>query len=274
MNQQTVYTLGKKWGKPIKSLLNRMGYGIHRLEINAYGVQQLLLSRVQVGTIFDVGANKGAMIDEYRSRFPSAMVYGFEPLREEYLNLLLRKYKNDDLVFPVPFAVSDKEGRDRFYINQERASSSLLPTVENASYYFDIPDIFKGTDTTKVQTVTLDGFCEREVIKKIDILKMDIQGAELPALRGARNMLESSSILLIYSETMFLNLYEGQPAYYKICEFLDQYDYRLFNWYNLYHSKSNELVTGDAIFISPKLREILQGMKDMRPFCVETRKRV
>jgi len=87
------------------------------------------------------------------------------------------------------------------------------------------------------------------------LLKFDIQGGELDALYGAKNILTSNKPLLIYTEIMFVSLYENNPLFYQIWDFLLNYGYSLFNIYDLHTAKNGQLKYGNAIFVSDILRE-------------------
>lgn len=59
----------------------------------------------------------------------------------------------------------------------------------------------------------------------IDILKMDIQGGELLALKGAQSLLEASRIRLLALEVEFKPLYKDQPLFWDICAYLYRFGY-------------------------------------------------
>jgi len=85
-------------------------------------------------------------------------------------------------------------------------------------------------------------------------LKLDIEGSELTALRGASEKLAHHSIELIYTEIMFVPHYEGGPMFYELCSFLSNFNYTLFNVYNLKRAVNRQLRWGNAIFVSPDIR--------------------
>lgn len=65
-----------------------------------------------------------------------------------------------------PYAISNEDGKEKFYHNQNVTMYSLEDTVNNQS------------DFEEVETVTAKTFIEREGIKHIDLLKMDLEGSE------------------------------------------------------------------------------------------------
>jgi len=236
----------------IGSIVGKLGYELGKLP-DAFYEQQSLLTGIPVRNIFDIGAHVGDITAEYRRRFPSAMIYSFEPLPEAFEELR-RRFEADNLVKPVPSAVSSRAGKGKFFVNQVSTASSLLPSLDEAKNLFTTPDVTKNVATIEVPITTIDEFCRQESVDKIEILKMDIQGGELEALKGAKEKLEQGAILLIYLEISFLPIYVGQALYYDIGGFLFDYGYTLFDWYNLDYAENGQVKWGDALFVSPLIR--------------------
>jgi hypothetical protein len=95
-----------------------------------------------------------------------------------------------------------------------------------------------------VPMVRIDGVLNQEV----DILKLDLQGYELEALRGATNLLPR--IKTITTEVEFVPLYDGQPLFGDIDCFLRQSGFRLLNLYELWTHPDGQLTAGDAIYLN------------------------
>ncbi len=150
-------------------------------------------------------------------------------------------------------AIANTTGTREFYVNYPRESSSLLLCAKFARRYYPI-DV-KRKSKIEVSVTTIDDFCSDNAIYKIDILKMDIQGAELITLQGATEKLKQGLIAIIYTEVMFVPHYEGGPVFYEVCNFLSNYGYTLFDIYNNFHARNGQLSYGDAIFVSPRIRK-------------------
>lgn len=126
------------------------------------------------GVALDVGANVGAyallMGGWVR---PGGRVYAFEPSRQAFEGLRAHVALNGlaDVVHPVRAAVSDREGRAALAAEGHHGTSRLASAG--------------GEGTETVETVTIDQFCAREQIVPT-IIKIDVEGWELEALRGAR----------------------------------------------------------------------------------------
>ena len=76
----------------------------------------------------------------------------------------------------------------------------------------------------KVKTNTLDNFCKIKKIKRVDLLKIDVEGSELDVLRGAKKLLNSVNIIqleILQRKNKFL-LEKN-----RILIFLKKYNFRL-----------------------------------------------
>jgi FkbM family methyltransferase len=138
--------------------------------------------------LFDVGANKGDWSAEMMRLVGSsvAKLYQFEP--SPHNGEFLKKRFSDARISLAPFAVSDREGNTNLF--------SDVPGSGMASLYkrrLDHAHI-SLKESVGVSTITLDTFIATNNIKKIDFMKMDIEGAEFAALRGAERSLAQEII--------------------------------------------------------------------------------
>jgi len=236
----------------MKSLMTKLGYGsyLRTLSKNAFSDQQMLLSGIKVQAIFDIGAHVGQTVAKYSTLFPESTIYCFEPFPESFEELR-RRFKGNSLVKPIQFAVSNKVvPTHKFYVNQCSDTNSLLPTVDDVEYWSNILNV----TTIEVPVTTIDAFCKQESINEIQILKMDIQGGELMALKGATEKLNQEAISLIYTEAEFVPLYKDQARFYEICDLLSGYRYTLFDIYDVHYTRNGQLVWCNAIFLSARMR--------------------
>lgn len=121
---------------------------------------------------FDVGANSG-IYSLVASKICSK-VFSFEPdginRRRLNKNILLNRINN---IKVFPYAVSDKSGISRMYIKKTNRGMNSLLKLEPDSRY------------TTVKKQTLDQIVENLKSKKISLIKMDIEGSEFNAIKGA-----------------------------------------------------------------------------------------
>jgi FkbM family methyltransferase len=105
-------------------------------------------------------------------------------------------------------------------ITNNSQSSSILNLKKHSELYPHINVINEEI----VASRTLDDlFSNKYKIKKFNFLNMDIQGAELLALRGAKNILKN--IDAIYTEINFQELYEGCALAQDLDTFLKEYNF-------------------------------------------------
>lgn len=199
-----------------------------------------------IQTIFDVGANIGQTTTELRRWFPQAAIHAFEPTpasREQYL----QRHGQDPRARLWPYAIASQPGRATFHINRRSMTNSLL-TVAASSAQWVGQDNVTNVDRIEVEIRTLDQFCAENQIAQIDILKLDIQGSELDALRGARGLLERKVIRYICLEAPFVLLYEKQACFQEISEFLAPFGCPLYGLFKLAVHESDRLLFADALF--------------------------
>ena len=231
---------------------NRQGYDFHPVDSRCWEDQVAILRGQETAVIFDIGANGGEVAIEYRRLFPKARVFCFEP-QHECVEVLKGLFRDDSLVSIHPVAVGAKRGSATFHVTGSRASSSLLRSDQDhlpPSYR----QILTVAEEREVEVITLDEFAEREDLKRIDVLKLDIQGGEYAALEGAQRLLSEGRVRLIYLEIGFVPMYVNHPLLGDLTKLLARHDYTLHFLYNLViNGRSGRMLWGDAIFISPGL---------------------
>jgi len=129
-------------------------------------------------TVLDVGANVGAYTLLF-ARWVGAngKVVAFEPAPEAAAGLRRHLELNElsSTVDVQQCAVSDSAGTARFACAEANGANAIVVGQP-------------GTAAIEVATVTLDAFCSRNRIVP-DVIKIDVEGAELDVLRGARQVL-------------------------------------------------------------------------------------
>lgn len=224
-----------------------------------YDMQQLLNEEAKI--ILDGGANKGQSALEFTRFFKQAKIYCFEP-HTEVFNQLKEKYEGNSLIECICCAIGESEGETGFFINKKRTLNSTLSKSDEAELYVAKPKDILNVEKINTPMTTLDNFLLSKKMDKIDILKLDLQGGELNALKGALKSLTEQRISLIFTEISFVRIYQHAPLFHDICSFLSGLNYSLFDVYGLINAGNGQLKRGDALFISPKIREnINQNLK-------------
>jgi FkbM family methyltransferase len=203
--------------------------------------------------VFDVGAFQGEATRRYLELLPEAEIYAFEPYPPSY-EALRAKYAAHPRVHLVNAAVSSGSGEAKFYVNGIPSTNSLLPRPTAGHRYFSAKAVTRST--ISVPTITIDEFRAKHNVPAPDILKLDIQGMELQALRGAEQTLNTAEggVSLVFSEVTFVPHYEGGVLFDELSAHLRERGYTLFNIYEMHSASLGQLRFGDAIFIADRLR--------------------
>ncbi|MEH2051634.1 FkbM family methyltransferase [Nostoc sp.] len=244
-----------KFKKMINNLLMNRGYQIRRLPnfredtiIDSSIDQKKIFNilNIKPSTIFDVGANVGQTAVAYNHTFPNCNIYSFEPSYKFY-NEMLSKCINSSNIHPINVALDSKIGKATFFDTDGQTASLLPPSSDVANFYPQ--QYFDVKEKKSVETDTIDNFCLNHNISYIDILKLDVQGFEDHVLKGGENMLNKGNISLIFSEVSFVKIYANQCLFFELCTYLDSFNYRLFNIYEMVRGANGVLVGSDALFI-------------------------
>lgn len=223
--------------------------------------QKILMSRSASDiVIFDIGAHHGQTTEKYLYYFPRATIHCFEPSKSSQ-GVLNKKYKNQPKVHICPEAVSNKNSNVTLYINEFDATNSLFPRASKEKRYY--PSFASTCGEDQVQAISIDSYIASNKVQNIDILKLDIQGGELRALKGAENLLRNSPPQIIYTECMFVPHYESAPLFHEIWEFLIQFGYSLYSIYDIHYARDGQIRYGDAMFVNVDIRkDVIEHMCD------------
>ena len=208
-----------------------------------------LLASERVGVAFDVGGCYGVVAKKFEEIFPEARIFSFEP-RPDSFETLKRNVLNSPRITPVNLGAYHTPSRMQLYLNAVPGSSSLLRRPESASAYHNPKATHTGT--AEVELVRLDEWAAAAGIECVDLLKLDIQGSELNALRGCTGFLRNTKA--VYTEVQFFPVYQGACLLDELWSFLRTQGFGLFQLYSVWGGRDGQLVQGDALFISDTLR--------------------
>ncbi len=207
--------------------------------------------------IFEIGSCEGEDTIRLKKSFPNASIYTFEPLPANVIKIKsnLKKYGvSCERLFQL--ALSDQDGSADFYVSsghpndrpKEKTwdygnkSSSLLPPKEHKK----ILKWIKFNEKIEVPTKRLDTFCAENGIDKIDIMYIDVQGAELLVLKGAGEMLET--VGAVWMEVEAIELYRGQPLKSDVENFMKSHGFM-----KIIDTVDN--VSGDQLYTNRSIRK-------------------
>ena len=228
----------------IKKKLFTKGRNLMSVE-EPFSLMPKLLKSCKVGGIIDAGASNGRISRRFLRWFPHAKVYAFEP-NPAYFDDLNEYAKSDPRFCPQFLALSDCKGSFGLNITSSRGSTSLLKPAKCLQEIDPNGSVVKKTET--VEVTTIDDWIKENGNPSIELMKFDIQGNELKALKGARRTIQES-VLLIYTEVCFKPLYDEGAIFSHIDLFLREYGFELYDFYGLKYSPNGVLLWANAIFI-------------------------
>jgi FkbM family methyltransferase len=210
-----------------------------------YYVMARLLKGVQVAAIIDAGASNGRISRKLLRKFPEARVYGFEP-NILYAETLQQYAKENSRFHPQFLALSDHEGTADLYTTVSPGSTSLFAPGERLQKIDPRGVSLKSSE--KVEVVTIDQWAKRNGDPAVQLMKFDIQGGELRALRGAARVLQNST-LLVYTEILFNPLYKNGSIFSEVDLLLRKYGFMLYDIFKPKYDPKGLLLWGNAIYL-------------------------
>lgn len=181
---------------------------------------------------FDIGAS-GGFSELWNHSFIN--LFGFEPDKHEYENLLRKKASNQTF---FNTALYDKKGKITINVCRKQQVSSILEP--NLNYLKHYPDVSRFDIISKYDCYadTLDKVCTENRIN-FDAIKIDTQGTALNILRGAENALKNA--LCVEVETEFQEFYKNQPLFSGVDSYLRENNFRLIDINRVEWTRNSDL---------------------------------
>jgi FkbM family methyltransferase len=201
-----------------------------------------VLSGLGLRTVVDIGANRGQFALCIRRLYPSAQIYSFEPL-EKPARAWRENFANDPRATLFNEAVAAEAGSATMHVARWDVSSSLLPIAAAQRENFPLSE---ETSQQTVSKVLLSDRIRPESLESPALLKLDVQGFELEALRGCAALLDQFQF--VYVEASFVELYVGQALATDIIAWLLQHQFKLLCVANPSRGKSTRPIQADFLF--------------------------
>jgi len=169
-------------------------------------------------TFIDVGTHIGFYSLTMANFLPQGKVHAFEP-NPYTLSLLHRNVELNPTLSPRikvnPFGLSDQnEQIEIFYHKGNLGTSSIYNTSAGLS--------------ETVNLTTLDQYCTQNNIQQVDMIKVDIEGAELKFLKGAQNIINNSPKLLLAVEIIEENCRKAGYSAKELYEYIISFGFKPF----------------------------------------------
>lgn len=152
------------------------------------------LQNVDNFNIFDLGANIGDYALGAVNNFPKqCKVFCFEPVPSTFTTLK-QNIADDPRIECLNFGLGSCKSTVKVYTNPVNSCISSLYKRQVAHHEFEMQTV------QEVQICTLDDFCTDRGIRRIHLLKIDVEGHEMHVLQGAAGMIARNAIDYIQFE--------------------------------------------------------------------------
>jgi FkbM family methyltransferase len=181
-------------------------------------LEQLRDRGFQPKAILDVGANKGAWSRTAKSVFKAANCYLIEPQIEmqSYLEPFCKEFPNSEWILAGAGAES---GELTLTVWDDLAGSSFLPSTDDAA---------QVSKQRTVPIVTIDELIAEKKMPIPELVKLDVQGFELEALKGATQLFGKTEVFIM--EVSLFPFLPGQPIFDEVIGFMRDRNYVVYDF--------------------------------------------
>lgn len=218
----------------------------------------------------DVGANIGQTLETFTTWWPSIHCLSLEPLPEAFQKLKDTASKIGTRAEVLNVGVSDVSGSLTLHSSKSQSTNSSFNNfnkdaetvaahrgLRDAPSHLELGSEDNYSVDVKVQTLDLilthnPGSNATRVFNEngLDILKIDTQGWEIPVLRGSKEVLKRTKVVL--TEWQFDDVYGKPPPFHELDKILSDAGFRLWDFAHIYKDLKNlRTLWVDVIYSKP-----------------------
>lgn len=213
----------------------------------AAGIEHLgALAGRSFSSVVDVGANRGQFTLLCAGLYPKARIFAFEPLPGPY-GVLARMTRGYPGIATHRAAIGPRAGAARMHVMRPDDCSSLLAPMERQTAVFGAVG---SNGTAVIEMAPLDSFVQASDLLPPALLKLDVQGFELEALKGCAALLDRFDA--VYLECSFEPLYADQALADEVLAYLFAHGFGLAGVYNAVGDPRGRAVQADFLCLPRK----------------------
>ena len=159
-------------------------------------------NKFKVNTFFDIGAHLGNYTDLILEINDSCRIFMFEP-QTEIFKKIKDKYKGQKKINTFNYAISNKNGFRKFFVNKHDLTSTFSKYNHKNAYLNFKAKLFNSSlkEMTILEnytkTMTLKRFINEKKLNEIDLVKIDTEGHELEVINGIGSKITNIKCLII-----------------------------------------------------------------------------
>lgn len=239
--------------KLIKKLFHKTGYKlvkesyyqnlIHINQVNWLDFSFLINDQLNKGekiVMIDIGANTGQTTLKFKTYFPGAVIYCFEPIKSTY-EILKKNISSLTQVQSFNFAIGDSVTEATVFHRDDSQWNSLVSILNERAE-------IAGAESEKVKVTTLDKFLLEHEISKVSLLKSDTEGFEMNVLKGAENSLKNQVFDFIYIEVGFHPADRQHTYLPELIYYLEKFNYRFSGLFEKAYNKDFSIAFANGLF--------------------------
>ena len=188
--------------------------------------------------IVDVGANRGDWSRGMRSLYPSSKLLLLEATEKHATSLSETINELGNAKFEIAVLSEEAGTKVKFYQGNDTGNSMFR---ENTRFYENDVPVDRITTTVDIEIEKHIHSSFITSFEEIDYLKLDIQGAELLALKGATKVLEHATF--VQFEASLIEYNENGACFSEIDQLLRDHG---FVWYDM-----GDIARDESLFVSP-----------------------
>lgn len=257
----------------MKSITKNQGTNEERTNeyINKWNTEKTLKTLInnKEPCVFDIGANNGCSINDFKNWWPKSVIHCFEPQHECYESIkkTASQYDEGSIYINMTAVGNRTSEKEAFYTHDINSGISGFNKINvNSNDSIKINDLNKIGEEKKneyekalnhsreVQIIRLDEYINTiDSNLQIDFLKIDTQGHEPEVLDGLGNKLSNVNVVL--TELMFFDFYERSLSFSDIEKYLLKYDFSLFDISHISKNPMNGRTDWvDVIYVNNKFK--------------------
>jgi FkbM family methyltransferase len=191
-------------------------------------------------TIYDIGAYRGGWTRLASEVFPEAAFVLFEANADNAAFLASTGHRH------FIAALSDRDGAGTFFLPRAADISGASLYVENTAHYAG-----DSLVSREVAVARLDTLVAQHDLPLPDLIKLDVQGAELDVMAGGGSALAHCDAII--AELAFANYNEGAPLVADCMAAIARHDLRCIDVCELHRAPSGTVLQADFLFAKPPL---------------------
>jgi FkbM family methyltransferase len=233
--------------RAFKRSIHALDWDLIRYNVNTSDdlALQKIIQFHDIRTVIDGGANIGQYSQGLVDGGFKGKIFSFEPIPSVFKELEKKSSKFSQWK-AFNLGLGSKEDESFINVSENFVSSSILQVAKQS---LDAEPQTRTTHREKIRITTIDNFFAGEYkLDKETLLKLDVQGYEMEALRGALTILPE--VLIIQAELSFVPLYENGPLFHDMVSFLEKHGFEVYSIIPGFKDvNTGRLLQADGIFV-------------------------